>query len=84
MNYKYEIVNYDKNIPAKIMYCDLMSETHRTELHWHREPEIVYVIDGLGECSQNGEMMDILQANVSFLTARMFIWFVRRWDITQR
>lgn len=59
MNYKYEIVNYDKNIPAKIMYCDLMSETHRTELHWHREPEIVYVIDGLGECSQNGEMMDI-------------------------
>ena len=41
MNYKYEIVNYDKNIPAKILYCDLSSDTHKTELHWHREPEIV-------------------------------------------
>ena len=49
MNYKYEIVNYDKNIPAKILYCDLSSDTHKTELHWHREPEIVYVLDGLGE-----------------------------------
>lgn len=59
MNYKYEIVNYDKNIPAKILYCDLSSETHKTELHWHREPEIVYVLDGLGECSHNGDVMDL-------------------------
>lgn len=59
MNYKYEIVNYDKNIPAKILYCDLSSDTHKTELHWHREPEIVYVLDGLGECSHNGEVMDL-------------------------
>ena len=48
MNYKYEIVNYDKNIPAKILYCNLSSETHKTELHWHREPEIVYVLGGYG------------------------------------
>ena len=59
MNYKYEIVNYDKNIPAKILYCNLSSETHKTELHWHREPEIVYVLDGLGECSHNGDVMDL-------------------------
>ena len=59
MNYKYEIVNYDKNIPAKILYCNLSSETHKTELHWHREPEIVYVLEGLGECSHNGEVMDL-------------------------
>ncbi len=55
MNYKYEIINYDKNIPAKIMYLRLSSETHKTELHWHREPEIVYVIDGKAECLNNGE-----------------------------
>lgn len=59
MNYKYEIVNYDKNIPAKIMYLELSSDTHKTELHWHREPEIVYVIDGVGECSHNGDVLDI-------------------------
>lgn len=59
MNYKYEIVNYDKNIPAKIMYLELSSDTHKTELHWHREPEIVYVIEGIGECSHNGDVLDI-------------------------
>ena len=79
MNYKYEIVNYDKNIPAKILYCNLSSETHKTELHWHREPEIVYVLEGLGECSHNGEVMD--PGNVKFLTAKMCIWFVLKWDI---
>lgn len=55
MNYKYEIVNYDKNIPAKIMYLELSSETHKTELHWHREPELVYVIEGSAECPHNGD-----------------------------
>ncbi len=54
MNYKYEIINYDKNIPAKIMYLDLSSDTHKTELHWHREPEIVYVVSGQAECPHNG------------------------------
>ena len=55
MNYKYEIINYDKNIPAKIMYLDLSSDTHKTELHWHREPELIYVMQGIAECPHNGE-----------------------------
>ena len=55
MNYKYEIINYDQNTPAKVMYLDLSSETHKTELHWHREPELVYVIKGQAECPRNGE-----------------------------
>lgn len=55
MNYKYEIINYDKNIPAKIMFLNLSYETHKTELHWHREPEIVYVYEGNAECQHNGE-----------------------------
>lgn len=55
MNYKYEIVDYDRNIPAKIMYLTLSSHTHKTELHWHREPELVYVVSGKAECKNNGE-----------------------------
>ncbi len=61
MNYKYEIINYDKNIPAKIMYLRLSSDTHKTELHWHREPELVYIIGGEAECSNNGETINIYQ-----------------------
>lgn len=37
------------------MYLNLSSETHKTELHWHREPELVYVIEGQAECPRNGE-----------------------------
>ena len=55
MNYQYDVVNYDKNIPATIMYLNLSSDTRKTELQWHREPEIVYVIEGKSECSRNGE-----------------------------
>ena len=55
MDYQYDVVNYDKNIPATIMYLNLSSETRKTELQWHREPELVYVIEGRSECSCNGE-----------------------------
>lgn len=55
MDYKYDVVNYDKNIPATIMHLSLSSDTRKTELQWHREPELVYVIEGKSECSRNGE-----------------------------
>lgn len=61
MDYQYDVVNYNKNIPATIMELDLSSDTHKTELQWHREPEIVYVIEGQSECSLNGETLIVQQ-----------------------
>ncbi len=69
MNYKYEIINYDKNIPAKIMNLNLSSETHKTELHWHREPELVYVTDGAAECNRNGESLIIEKGEILFFNS---------------
>ncbi|MCD8026528.1 MAG: AraC family transcriptional regulator [Clostridiales bacterium] len=69
MNYKYEIINYDKNIPAKIMNLNLSSETHKTELHWHREPELVYVTDGAAECNRNGESLIIEKGEILFFSS---------------
>ena len=69
MNYKYEIINYDKNLPAKIMYLDLSSETHKTELHWHREPEIIYVVSGQAECPQNGETRIVEEGDFIFFNS---------------
>lgn len=69
MNYKYEIINYDKNIPAKVMRLDLSSETHRTELHWHREPELVYVIDGTAECVLGGETVTVDKDDMLFFNS---------------
>ena len=69
MNYKYEIINYDKNLPAKIMYLDLSSETHKTELHWHREPELIYVVSGQAECPQNGETKIVEEGDFIFFNS---------------
>ncbi len=69
MNYKYEIVNYDKNIPAKIMYLDLSSDTHKTELHWHREPELIYVVEGAAECPHNGDTTIVNEGDFIFFNS---------------
>ena len=64
MDYQYDVVNYNKNIPATIMHMHLSPDTHKTELQWHREPEIVYVIEGKSECSCNGEMQYVNQGDL--------------------
>ena len=69
MNYKYEIINYEKNIPARIMNLDLSSETHKTELHWHREPELVYVLEGAAECPRNGEQTIVNEGELIFFNS---------------
>lgn len=63
MDYQYDVVDYNKNIPATIMQLNLSSDTHKTELQWHREPEIVYVIEGKSECSLNGDTMQVEQGD---------------------
>lgn len=55
MNYKYDVINYNKNIPATIILTNLNSDTQKSELQWHRETEIVFVLEGRCECSHNGE-----------------------------
>ena len=69
MNYKYEIVNYDKIIPAKIMYLNLSSDTHKTELHWRREPELIYVVEGAAECPHNGDTEIVNEGDFIFFNS---------------
>ena len=55
MDYKYDIISFDNKIPATIKIENLDSNTRKTELLWHREPELVYVIGGSAGCIINGE-----------------------------
>ncbi len=55
MDYRYDVISYNKNIPATIMVMNLNSDTQKAELQWHRETEIVYVLEGRCECSHNGD-----------------------------
>lgn len=55
MDYKYDIISFDNKIPATLKVENIDSKTRRTELLWHREPELVYVMSGKAECVINGE-----------------------------
>ena len=55
MDYKYDIISFDNKIPATLKVEKIDSKTRKTELLWHREPELVYVMSGTAECMVNGE-----------------------------
>lgn len=55
MDYKYDIISFDNKIPATLKVENIDSKTRKTELLWHREPELVYVMSGKAECIINGE-----------------------------
>ena len=63
MDFQYDVMNYSKNNPATITVMSLSSETRKTELQWHREPEIVYVTEGKAECSHNGDILTVEQGD---------------------
>lgn len=54
MNYLYEYVRYDKNIPGKILMQDKPGWRCNTMPHWHPELEFVYMIDGTLGVTRNG------------------------------
>ena len=59
MDYRYDIISYDNKIPATLKIENLNSNTRKTELLWHREPELVYVTKGSAECIVNGEELTL-------------------------
>ena len=46
MKYHYEVVKYDENLPGKILMQHKPGYRCNTVLHWHKELEFVYMIDG--------------------------------------
>ena len=59
MKYSYEKVNYEKNIPAKILMQDKPGWRCRTELHWHKELELIYMISGHLDVTVNGRKLSL-------------------------
>lgn len=69
MERKFNTTNYDSKIPALIRFVSQNSDTRKTELIWHREPELVYVISGTAECIINGESNLLSQGEVILLNS---------------
>ena len=69
MDYKYDIISFDNKIPATLKVENIDSKTRKTELLWHREPELVYVMSGKAECVINGEEQTLDKGEVVLLNS---------------
>ncbi len=71
MNYLYEVVRYNKNIPAMILMQNKPGYRCRTNLHWHKELELVYMIKGHLDVCINGKQKTIDDNELYFVNSEV-------------
>lgn len=71
MNYLYEVVRYNKNIPAMILMQNKPGYRCRTNLHWHKELELVYMIKGYLDVCINGKQKTIDDNELYFVNSEV-------------
>jgi AraC-like DNA-binding protein len=59
MKYSYEVVKYDKNILGRVLMQNKPGKLCDTFLHWHKELEFVYMIDGVLNANISGNNIQI-------------------------
>ena len=66
MKYHYEVVKYDENLPAKVLMQHKPGYRCNTFLHWHKELEFVYMIDGELDAKIGGKEVRINSGDFYF------------------
>ena len=66
MTYIYEVVKYDGSLPGKVLMQDKPGWRCNTFLHWHKELEFVYMIDGVLDAKISGEKIQIKSGDFYF------------------
>lgn len=66
MKYSFEAVNYDYNIPAKVLIQHKPGHRCRKHLHWHNEIEIVYMVKGEMNVNLGGQIKTIRDGELYF------------------
>lgn len=59
MKYFFEVVKYDENLPGKVLMQHKPGKRCDTSLHWHKELEFVYMINGELDVRINGNSFQI-------------------------
>ena len=66
MKYHYEVVKYDENLPGRIIMQHKPGYRCNTFLHWHKELEFVYMIDGELDAKIGGKEVRINSGDFYF------------------
>ena len=69
MKYEYETIKYNDNLPAKIKLCDETCEEVFSNYHWHKEIELICVIDGKAKIEKNSENFILEKGGVFLLNS---------------
>lgn len=56
MNSEFELIRYNDNLPARI---DIKQGEINTLYHWHKEIELIYVLDGELEININNSVQTL-------------------------
>ena len=72
MEYKYEIVKYSYNYPAKIYLQNKPGRRCNTSIHWHKAMELLYIIDGSLNVMENGKATELKSGDVYFVNHDCF------------
>ncbi len=59
IKYFFEVVKYDDNLPGKVLMQHKPGKRCDTTLHWHKELEFVYMINGTLNVKINGNSFQI-------------------------
>lgn len=54
MKYDFETIKYDENLPAKIEIVEQPGSMCRSDPHWHKEIELIYMLGGQITVTKNG------------------------------
>lgn len=71
MNFYYELVKYDKNIPGRLLMQDKPGWRCNTSPHWHPELEFVYMISGTLKVTINGNEQIIQSGDFYFCNTKI-------------
>lgn len=66
MNFKLEITEFNKNFPIIIILLDI----EQTNMHWHVENEIVFVVEGSIEISIHGKLFILHKNNFMLINSK--------------
>ena len=69
IKYKYETIEYNDNLPARIGIVDYSCGDSQSEPHWHKEIELVLVLDGGIAVTKNGAQSKLAPGDICLLNS---------------
>ena len=69
MKYEYVTIKYNDNLPARLEIISAPGSLLGTALHWHKEPELIYIIGGSVIVSKGGDEFELNEGSIILINS---------------